>query len=271
MIQGMKRANEITQDRMKICLVGAPKVGKDWFANTAPGRIFTFDFDDRFDALQKHPNRANIEGKTYYDEDPQNPHAWVEFEADVAEFQEMKARGEPIPDWFVMSSMQFVSDMCQNYILYNNPGLRLEITESRPKNEKRGSSKGSGKTLAFVPFGWEPYNSNIECIKTNINALHSIGNLICVYHEAPEKDKTTSTPEKPVYTGKLSVQPANLQKLIPLFNDMLRVKVVNNQRVVITDCSDYQFDGATSMLLDSEEEADLTKMLAKHKERLSNG
>lgn len=269
MIQGMKRANEVTMDKMKICLVGAPKAGKDWLANTAPGRIFTFDFDDRFDALQKHPNRANIEGKTYYDKDPMNPSAWVEFEADVAQFQEDAAAGEKTPDWFVMSSMQFASDMCQNYILYNNPGMRTEIYESRLKGQKQG--EGSGKVISYSPFGWEPYNTVIECVMNNINALHTIGHLICVFHETAEKDKVSSTPKNPVYTGKLSVYPANLQKLLPLFNDMLRVKVVNNQRVVITDCSDYQFDGATSMLLDSEEEADLTKMLVKHKKRLSNG
>jgi len=266
MIQNTKRAVDIKFERMKIAIVGAPKVGKDWFANTVPGEIFNFDFDDRLYSLAKHPNRQHIEGKTYYDTDPMNPTAWVTFESDVAEFQEMKSKGEPIPDWFVLSSMQFVSDMCQNYILYNNPGMRTEIYESRTAVQKQG--QGSGKVIAYSPFGWEPYNTVIECVMNNINALHSIGNLICVFHETAEKDKMSSTPKNPVYTGKLSVYPANLQKLLPLFNDMLRVKVENNTRKVITDCSDYVFDGATSMLLDSEETADLSEMLKKHEERL---
>lgn len=267
MLTGTKRATDIQFERMKIALVGAPKVGKDWLANTAPGEIFNFDFDDRLDSLAKHPNRANITGKTYYDSNPMNPISWVQFEADVAEFQEMSAKGEKTPDWFVLSSMQFVSDMCQNYILYNNPGMRTEIYESRLKGQKAG--EGAGKVISYSPFGWEPYNTVIECVMNNINALHSIGHLICVFHETAEKDKMASTPKNPVYTGKLSVYPANLQKLLPLFNDMLRVKVENNKRVVVTDCSDYQFDGATSMLLDSTEDADLTKMLEKHKQRLT--
>lgn len=252
---------------MKIAIVGEPKIGKDWLANTAPGTIFNFDFDDRLDSLAKHPNRANIIGKTYYDELPQQPHAWTEFEADVFKFQELYQAGEKTPDWYVLSSMQFASDVCHNYILYNNPGLRLEIKEGRADNEKRG--KGWGKTIAFQPFGWEPFNSVIECIKSNMNALHSIGNLICVFHEAPEKDKALSTMKEPVYTGKLTVSPANLQKLLPLYNDMWRVTASNNTRKVITDCSDYKFTGATSLMLDSEEEADISKMLEKHKERLA--
>lgn len=267
MITGTKKATDIVFDRMKIAIVGEPKIGKDWLANTAPGDIFNFDFDDRLDSLAKHPNRANISGKTYYDSEPQNPHAWVEFEADVVEFQEMKSRGEKTPDWYVVSSMQFVSDMCQNYILKNNPGLRLEIMESREKNQKRG--QGIGKTLAYVPFGFEPYLSVIECIKTNLNALHSIGSLICVFHETPEKNKAESTVSNPVYTGKLSVAPANLQKLLPIFNDMWRVIVTNNERRVVTDCSDYKFVGATSLLVDSEEQPDISKMLEKHKQALA--
>lgn len=267
MIQDLKRATEITQDRMKICLVGEPKIGKDWLANTAPGTIFTFDFDGRFDALQKHPNRSNIQGKTYFDTNPMEPDAWIRFEADVAEFQEMKSRGESIPDWFVVSSMQFASDACEHYILFNNPGMRTEVTEIRA--DKKKNTPSYGKVIAYRPFGWDPFNTVIECMENNLNALMSIGNLICCFHEAAEKDKTLSTAKEPVYTGKLSVYPANLQKLLPLFNDMWRVVVSNNTRRVITDCSDYKFTGATSLLLDSEEDADISKMLEKHKERLN--
>lgn len=262
MITGTKKATDIVFDRMKIAIVGEPKIGKDWLANTAPGDIFNFDFDDRLDSLAKHPNRARISGKTYYDELPTvNPHAWLDFESDVTEFQEMKRRGEKIPDWFVLSSMQFVSDAAENYVLYNNPGMRQEVFE-----DKRNKT---GKLIAYVPFGWDPYNIVIECVKNNINALHSIANLICVFHEAPEIDKMASTPKQPVYTGKLSVYPANLRKLLPLFNDMWRVVTSNNERRVITDCSDYKFVGATSLLVDSEEDPDISKMLEKHKQALA--
>jgi hypothetical protein len=267
MIEGSKRATDIVLDRMKIALVGEPKIGKDFLANTAPGKLYTFDFDGRFEALQKHPNRSNIEGKTYFDINALEPHAWTEFESDVAEFQQMKKAGETIPTWFIISSMQFVSDAAENWILYNNPGMRTEVTEVRI--DKKKGTMGSGKVIAYRSFGWEPYNTIIDCIRNNIDALMSIGNLICCFHESPEKDKTLSTPANPVYTGKLSVAPANLQKLLPLFNDMWRVVVVNNTRKVITDCSDYKFTGATSLLLDSEEEADITKMLEKHRTRLT--
>lgn len=263
MITGSTRATDITMDKMKIALVGEYKVGKDWLANTAPGTIFSFDFDDRKDSLAKHPNRANIEVKTYYDTDPLKPTQWPQFESDVCEFQEMARKGEKIPDWFVLSSMQYCGDCCMNWILLNNPGMRQEVREN--KQDKQS------KIISYQPFGWEPYTAVTNAVENNVNALHSIGNLICCFHEMPEKDIVNSTPKNPVYTGKYQVYPNYLKKLLSIFNDQWRLIVFGGSRKVVTGVSDSQFIGATSLSVDDEEEPNITKMLEKHSERLKNG
>ena len=254
-IYGTTRANELKATRMKIAIVGEAKVGKDWFACTAPGHVYVFDFDDRKDSLIIHPNSANIEPKTYHDVNPMKPLAWKEFESDVAEFQEMAARGEKVPDWFDLSSMQYMSEACMNFVLCENKAMRKEIK--------------SGDRVTYIPFGWDPYTLVANLIRDNIAALHTIANVICVFHETYEKDKVASTKEQTKYTGKVDVFPVNLKKLLPLFNDQWRLVTFNGTRKVITDISDSEFNGATTLLLDSEEEPNITKMLEKHRSRVN--
>lgn len=264
MIDGITQATDIKLDRMKIALVGEYKIGKDWLANTAPGKIFTFDFDDRKDSLLKHPNKANISVKTYYDIDPMRPSQWPQLESDVVEWQEMKRRGEPIPDWFVCSSMQFMGECAMNWVLMNNPGIRMEIRE--------GDKSNKGKVIGWQPFGWEGYTAVTQAIENNLNALHSLGNLICVFHEMPEKDIQASTPKTPVYTGRLQVYPNYLKKLLSVFNDQWRLIVFGGTRKLLTSISDSAFVGATSLHVDAEiDNPDITKMLAEHAVRLANG
>lgn len=254
---------------MKIALVGEPKVGKDWFACTAPGSIFTFDFDKRLDSLNKHPNRANIEGKTYFDDSFLKPLSWNQFVYDVQEFQEMHKKGEKIPDWFITSSMQFMSDCCMNTVLVDNPGMRQEL---RTDGRSTKDIKRKGELIGYLPFGWDPYTLVCQQIEEQVNALNSIGNVICVFHEAPEKDIALSTPKEPVYTGRLQVYPNNLKKLLPLFNDQWRLSIFGGERHLTTDISDSKFVAATSLLIDGDiKNPNLSEMIKEHEKRMKNG
>jgi hypothetical protein len=252
MIYGTTKATEIKQDKMKIALVGEPKVGKDWLACSAPGTIFSFDFDDRKDSLATHPNKANIEVKTYQDKNSMKALAWSEFTRDVDEFQEMKQRNEVIPDWFVLSSAQFMQDAVMNKVLQDNKGMRYEM-------------KIGEKIVSYTPFGFDPYGICVAEIQNALGALHSISNVIMTFHETPERDKINSTKKEVKYTGKLDVYPVNLKKLLPLFDNQWRLITFGGTRKLITDISDSQFNGSSTLSVAGEiNNPNLSAMIAEH-------
>lgn len=257
-IYGTTLATEIKQDKMKIAVVGEPKVGKDWLAATAPGKVFAFDFDDRKDSLATHPNKANIEAKTYHDSNSMRALAWSEFARDVDEFQEMKQRGEKIPDWFVLSSAQFMQDAVMNKVLSDNKAMRYEM-------------KIGDKVVSYTPMGFDPYGICVSEIQNAFGALHSIGNIIMTFHETPERDKINSTKKEVKYTGKLDVYPVNLKKLLPLFDNQWRLITFGGERVLITDISDSQFNGSSTLSVAGEiKNPNLSTMIAEHTSKITN-
>lgn len=257
-IYGTTLATEIKQDKMKIAIVGEPKVGKDWLAATAPGKVFTFDFDDRQYSLAIHPNKANIEVKTYQDKNSMRALAWSEFTRDVDEFQEMSQRGEKVPDWFVLSSAQFMQDACMNKVLSDNQGMRTEL-------------KVGTKIVSYSPSGWDAYTICVAEIQNALGALHSIGNIIMTFHETPERDKINSTKKEVKYTGKLDVYPVNLKKLLPLFDNQWRLITFGGERVLVTDISDSQFNGSSTLSVAGEiKNPNLSTMIAEHTSKITN-
>lgn len=235
-------------DHMKIALVGEPKIGKSWLAATAPEPWF-FDFDDRLNSLHGKP----ISGKTYFDYKQTNPTAWLTFEQDLSMFEYHNSQKKPIPKTFVLDSGQNMCQACENYIHMVNPSMRKELKV--------------GASVFYASNSWDTYNLEHPMLQDAISRLYQLGNVILTLHEAPE-EAPESTAKNPIFTGRLTVYPVRCRKLLPIFNDQWRLISDNGIRRVITDISDYKFTASTTLLLDSKEEPDIQKMIAKHQSRL---
>jgi hypothetical protein len=249
-IQGaIQGTNLRVSENMRVAVVGPPGVGKSWLAATAD-KPWINDFDGRLNSLAGKP----ISGKTYFDKDFMQPTAWVEFENDLAAFERMSK--ESLPKTFVCDSMQMMCQAAMNQILVLGA------------NDKKICRKiSAGQKIYYVAGGYDAWEAEFQAVKGAISRLFSLGNVICNFHEAPE-ESPGSTQENPIYTGKLTVFPVRMRKLLPLFNDKWRLSADNGNRVVYTDLKDYKFNSASTLLVDSIETPDIQAMFKKHLSRI---
>ena len=238
---------------MRIAVVGPSGVGKSWCAATAP-KPWINDFDGRLNSLAAHPNRINVSGKTYYDNNPDAPDAWTRFQQDLQKFEMLKLNEEPIPETFVCDSMQMMCQAAMNNILaFGGKNISRTIN--------------AGVSIVKVPNGFDAWEAEHQAVKGAISRMFALGNVICNFHEAAE-EAPESTQEHPIYTGRLTVFPVRMKKLLPLFNEKWRLETNNGNRIVYTDLKDYKFNSASTLLLDSIEQPDIAKMFEKHYQRL---
>lgn len=253
-IQGAVEATTLkASENMRVALVGPSGVGKSWLAATAPEPFF-FDFDGRLNSLAGKP----VSGKTYYDTDFMAPSAWVTFENDLAALEKLSLATDEhaFPETFVCDSMQMMCQAAMNQILVLGA------------NDKKICRKiSAGQKIYYVAGGYDAWEAEYQAVKGAISRLFSLGNVICNFHEAPE-EAPGSTQENPIFTGKLTVFPVRMRKLLPLFNDKWRLETVNGNRQVFTDLKDYKFNSASTLLVDSIEQPDIQAMFKKHLSRL---
>lgn len=240
-------------ERMRVAVVGPPAVGKSWLAATADKPWFN-DFDGRLNSLAGKP----ISGKTYFDTDFLAPTAWINFENDLAEFERLSLATDEheFPKTFVCDSMQMMCQAAMNQILVLGAG-----------DKKICRKISAGSKVYYVPGGYDAWEAEYQAVKGAISRLFSLGNVICNFHESPE-EAPGSTQENPIFTGKLTVFPVRMRKLLPLFNDKWRISADNGQRQVYTDLKDYKFNSASSLLVDSIEQPDIQQMFKKHLSRI---
>lgn len=254
-IQGSVQGTDLkVSENMRVAVVGPSGVGKSWLAATAEKPWFN-DFDGRLNSLAG----KDFGGKTYYDKDPMQPDAWIKFENDLAAFEMLNLAKEEhdFPKTFVCDSMQMMCQAAMNQILVLGAG-----------DKKICRKISAGAKVYYVPGGYDAWEAEYQAVKGAISRLFALGNVICNFHEAPE-EAPGSTQENPIYTGKLTVFPVRMRKLLPLFNDKWRIEVNNGVRQVFTDLKDYKFNSASTLLVDSIEEPDIKKMFAKHLTRSS--
>lgn len=253
-IQGSIQGTDLkVSENMRVAIVGPPGVGKSWLAATSE-KPFFFDFDGRLNSLAGKP----ISGKTYFDTDFMAPSAWVYFENDLASLEKLSlAKDEyDFPKTFVCDSMQMMCQAAMNQILVLGA------------NDKKICRKiSAGQKIYYVPGGYDAWEAEYQAVKGAISRLFSLGNVICNFHEAPE-EAPGSTQENPIFTGKLTVFPVRMRKLLPLFNDKWRLSADNGQRQVFTDLKDYKFNSASTLLVDSIEQPDIQAMFQKHLKRI---
>lgn len=247
-ISGAMSSLDISQiGRFKIAIVGRVKSGKSWLACTMPGRKFVFDFDNRKESIAGKPD---VEVKTYQDVIQSLPKALAELEKDVKMFEYLKKSGKQIPEVFILDSMTWFVKAAENDLMKSMSRLTRTISLQ-------------GRTIV-VPAGWDVTTAIRNIAEDCISRLADMGHIICTFHEEPEKDKTKSTPEEPVYTGVYAVHPFYLRTLLSTFNETWRLEVLRGD-YILTCKPTSEFGASTTLKIDkTEKEADISKLIAKH-------
>jgi len=255
-ITGAMPATELGSNKNKaIAIVGPPKSGKSWAACTiaeAVGVTYVADLDNRAESIK---GKKNIIVKTYVDEEQIRPHAWNELEKDVAYFKYQKVNGKPIPAAFIIDSLTFLQEITDNqFFVTLQPGGKTKLFR-----EIRVGNK-----VVRIAEGWDIRNATRSYIYHLFAELRNLGHLIVVFHERPIADKTLSTPERTVYSGKIGVNPPFLNELLSVFNDVWRISysIAGGYRLQVR--SNDEFDGACTFDgAGLTEEANIAKMMNK--------
>jgi hypothetical protein len=257
--------------KLKIALVGKEKNGKSRLASTGRPNVLVHDFDNRAEALQ---GRKGVYVISYVEPQwPKQPEAAQKFLDNLAKLEDsldlsdlgFKCPKGTLVGTNVIDSIQTFGKAFQNYALYGQKDIRREIT--------------FGGMKVFLPGGWDAWNAEMVPVENCVlRTLALPTDTIIVLHETAE-ETADSTSEKPRFSGRVGVFPVRYQRLIKYFNELWRVKLVQqtvNQKLVylpkVFPFPNYEFDSATALLLDQEENPSIIEMIAKHEQRLkSNG
>jgi hypothetical protein len=242
--------------KYKIAIVGPPGVGKSWFAYTFPSSIFSYDFDTREESMKEFCRkfkRTNIEGKKYFDLDPNAPNAMQNMETDIAMFEYLASAKKLVPETHLIDSMS-----------YMRPAMEHEIIKQQPTFARKVKINTS---TVNVPSGWDVINGVTAYTEYIVGRLSALGNVIMVFHEIDEGDRTKSTKEQKAYTGMKTIKPQYLSGILSLFDHVFRMKIDYAGNRVVQCQPDSDFITKTSMKLDAIEQPNLADMIAKHKTR----
>jgi hypothetical protein len=252
----------------KISIQGPINGGKSWLAGTIgtpEKKVRFFDFDGKAEGFRKHPNAANILVKSYVDKTSgqgrvPEPRAGVEFLQDINLLEYDKKNGKYEPCVNVIDSMKYLEMALNRMHMY--------------AGAKKKASNAGGIQFNLVN-GWDAYNDSFGTITDAIlNSLFTLDDLIVIFHERPETDKTinpgdTEGVKNNKYTGRYSIDPPRLDGLKSLFVDKYRVlprdSASGPYQVQLE--TDGEFLGATSLLGTNQVEvADLAMLLRKDAE-----
>ncbi len=255
--------------KLKIALVGKEKNGKSRLASTGRPNVLVHDFDNRAEALQ---GRRGVYVISYVEPQwPKQPEAAQKFLDNMSKLEEsldladlgFKCPKGTLVGTNVVDSIQTFGKAFQNYALYGQKDIRREITY--------------GGMKVFLPGGWDAWNAEMVPVENSVLRLLALPtDTIIVLHETAE-ETPDSTSEKPRFTGRVGVFPVRYQRLIKYFNELWRVKLTQtteNQKLVyvpkVFPLPSYEFDAASAMLLDAQEDPSIVQMIAKHEQRLKN-
>jgi len=253
--------------KLKIALVGKEKNGKSWLAATGRPNVLVHDFDNRAEALQ---GKRGVYVISYIEPQwPKQPEAAQKFLDNLSKLEEsldlsdlgFKCPKGTIVGTNVIDSIQTFGKAFQNYALFGQKDIRREITFAGQK--------------IFLPGGWDAWNAEMIPVENSVLRMLALPtDTVIVLHETAE-ETPDSTSEKPKFTGRVGVFPVRYQRLIKYFNELWRVKLVQvaegNKlfyKPRVFPLPTYEFDCATAMLLDAQEEPSIIQMVAKHEQRL---
>jgi hypothetical protein len=257
MFQTRVMSQELPSAKLKLAIVGPEKNGKSRLAATARAPVLVHDFDNRAEAL------ASLEGvyvMSYIDPQwPRQPEAIQDFLSNLAKLEDgadLRSLGfdgvEPglKPRTNVIDSIHTFARSAQRYCMYNNSDIRREITV--------------GPMKIHIPRNFDAWNAEMSIVESAILRLLALPqDTIIILHEVAE-EAPDSTPEKPHFTGRVSVYPPRYKLLLKYFNEVWRVKLtpVKSQMIPrVYPLPDYQFDAASALPLNGIEEPNISAIL----------
>lgn len=278
-LQGGQPAEQMVSGKTNnycLAIVGRQKSGKSWFATSdnqkiiydpatkaiskVPKYTWVGDFDNRSESLAGRPN---VYVRTFVDLSQQSPNAIMDLENQLASFKYDKERGKPIPDVFVLDSITYMKKALENEIM-------RQSTVAKGNNNMFREVGTSAKKVR-IPQGWDMINAVRGYLEYFIADFRTLGNLICVFHERPEKDQVHSTKDNTVFTGQYSVDPFYLNTLLSVFSEVMRISVDGYGKYIVTTQTNNEFNAATTWKVDQDEQPSISGMLEKHFNHIAKG
>lgn len=272
-------------ENLRCALVGEEKSGKSRLAATGRSPVLFLDFDCRREAVAGIPGVYAI---TFRDQQfPKVPDAApaclsvltaLETSLDLSKLQVKLEDGKVIelnpkpPEGTIVKtivndSISTMSMAFRNYAMATNKDLRREVN--------------IGTTKTYMVNGWDTWNAETGAFESAIKREFALPNVdvILIYHEAKEMAEN-STEQNPIFTGKTTVYPVRYRSLLKYMNEVWEVKlaqkpVVEGNKTIykmiprVYPLPTSNFQAATALLLDPEEEPNIAAMIAKHQQRFA--
>ena len=255
MLQGYTMARDITRvDRLKVAVCGDKKSGKSCLvARTARKPLLVYDFDDRRESIA---GIENVIVKTLIDMQSSMPSAWGKFETDIGMLEYLKSQGKLPFRSIALDSISFLRQYAENQMMKDtNANLRKNVI---------------GLQTYLIAQGWDSINYTRKMISEAFRRLFTLDvDVYAIFHTKNEKDYSKSTKDNTVYTGKLTVEPQNLNELLSIFNEVWRAYIDENNNFKLQLKPDYYFTASTALNnQEAVEDQDIQKMLDKHNSKV---
>lgn len=243
-MKGVSAAEINPHEWLKIAILGKPKTGKSTLMSTAPKPIRIYDFDDRSESLAGKDGLFILSRPTMLD-----------VEQDLSIMKANKLKKLPLPATVAFDSVTYMNRAMEEELFRQDPKLARTI--------RVGNS-----TSVKIRNSWDVINGIQRYVEYLIAEFSTLGiNIIFVFHEKDEKDRTESTASETKYTGLVTTDPQYLANSLSLFNEVYRITVDGNKNYKVTCKPNWDVTASTTMLLDAEEKPDIMAMIAKHQQR----
>lgn len=255
-IQGLTQASNVTNtDRLKVAICGEKKSGKSkLIADTARKPLLHYDFDDRRESIAGAKDTVI---KTLIDSDSTMPQAWGILESDLASLEYAKRQKNLPIKSLALDSATYLRQIAENQMMKDTSLLRAAKI---------------GLTRYQIAQGWDAINYVHKMLYQLLRRFFALDiDIYVVFHTRNEKDRVKSTKEETIYTDRLTVDPQNLDVLLPMFNETWRtfVDIDSNFRLQVKQ--DWRFNASTTLNIGENsgvETPDIQALLVKNLERM---
>lgn len=254
-IQGLTNASQVTNtDRLKVAVCGEKKSGKSkLIADTARKPLLHYDFDDRRESIAGAKDTLI---KTLIDADSTTPQAWGILESDLASLEYAKRSGTLQIKSIALDSATYLRQIAENQMMKDTSQMRKAKI---------------GLTYYQISQGWDAINYVHRMLYQLLRRMFSLDiDVYVVFHTRNEKDRVKSTKEETVYTDRLTVDPQNLDVLLPMFNETWRTFVDMDGAFKLQVRQDWRFNASTALRIGENsgiENPDIQALLEKNAQK----
>lgn len=254
-IQGLTSASTITNtDRLKVAICGEKKSGKSkLIADTARKPLLHYDFDDRRESIA---GASDTIIKTLIDTDSTMPSAWGILESDLSSLEYAKKNGNLPIKSLALDSATYLRQVAENQMMKDTSQFRKAKI---------------GLTQYQISQGWDAVNYVHRMLYQLLRRMFALDiDIYVVFHTRNEKDRVKSTKEETIYTDRLTVDPQNLDILLPMFNETWRTFVDMDGNFKLQVRQDWRFNASTALHIGDNggvEEPNIQALLEKNAKR----